>query len=176
MSNIQENTAIPNPSTGIKQPVASKISEKAPHMLLSVIIALGIVYGDIGTSPLYVMRAITHNRVIDEFLIYGSLSCIFWTLTLQTTLKYVAIMLQVDRRGQGGMLSLYSLIRGKKWWVVFFAIVGASMLLSEGLITPAISVSSAVEGLRIIYPELNTLPIVIAILILQCILMALLPL
>ena len=164
MSKINQNQS-PNPNIGIEQPIASKITDKKPHILMSVIIALGIVYGDIGTSPLYVMRAITHDRVISEFLIYGSLSCIFWTLTLQTTLKYVIIMLRVDRRGQGGMLSLYSLIRGKKWWVVFFAIVGASMLLSEGLITPAISVSSAVEGLQILYPELNTLPIVIVILL-----------
>lgn len=133
---------------------------------MSIIVALGIVYGDIGTSPLYVMKAIIANRVIDEFLILGSLSCIFWTLTLQTTLKYVTIVLRVDRKGQGGMLALYSIIKkGKNWWLVFFAMVGASMLLSEGLITPAISVSSAVEGLQIIYPQINTLPIVVGIIL-----------
>ncbi len=132
MSEINQNQS-PNPNIGIKQPIASKITDKKPHILMSVIIALGIVYGDIGTSPLYVMRAITHDRIINEFLIYGSLSCIFWTLTLQTTLKYVVIMLRVDRRGQGGMLSLYSLIRGKKWWVVFFAIVGAACFFQKVL-------------------------------------------
>ena len=159
-----QNSA-PSPNVGISLPTARKISYKSPHILLSIIIALGIVYGDIGTSPLYVMRAIVSGKVIDPFLIYGALSCVFWTLTLQTTLKYIIIVLRVDRKGQGGMLSLYSLIRGKKWWIVFFALVGASMLLSEGLITPAISVSSAVEGLRIIYPQIETLPIVITILL-----------
>ncbi len=156
---------IPNPNVDIKLPFARSISHKTPPILFSVIIALGIVYGDIGTSPLYVIRAIVSDKVINPFLVYGSLSCIFWTLTLQTTLKYIIIVLRVDRKGQGGMLALYSLIRGKKWWIVFFAIVGASMLLSEGLITPAISVSSAVEGLRIIYPDIDTLPIVIVILL-----------
>jgi KUP system potassium uptake protein len=140
-------------------------SYKRTPLMMSVIVALGIVYGDIGTSPLYVMKAIIANRVIDEFLILGSLSCIFWTLTLQTTLKYIIIVLRADRKGQGGMLALYSIIKkGKNWWLVFFAMIGAAMLLSEGLITPAISVSSAVEGLQIIYPDIKTLPIVVAIL------------
>jgi len=140
-------------------------SYKRTPLMLSVIVALGIVYGDIGTSPLYVMKAIIADRIIDEFLILGSLSCIFWTLTLQTTLKYIIIVLRADRKGQGGMLALYSIIKkGKNWWLVFFAMIGAAMLLSEGLITPAISVSSAVEGLQIIYPEIKTLPIVVAIL------------
>lgn len=160
-----KNLDKPSPSAAIQMPVGHKASKKTTPLLLSVIIALGIVYGDIGTSPLYVMRAITSDKIIDNLLIYGSLSCVFWTLTLQTTLKYIIIVLRVDRKGQGGLLSLYSLIRGKRWWIIFFAIIGASMLLSEGLITPAISVSSAVEGLRIIYPELETLPIVITILV-----------
>ena len=77
----------------------------------AVIVALGIVYGDIGTSPLYVMKAIIANKIIDEFLILGSLSCIFWTLTLQTSVKYVAIALNADRKGHGGLLVLYSLIK-----------------------------------------------------------------
>ncbi len=153
------------PSSNVRKPIARMISKKTTSLFLSVIIALGIVYGDIGTSPLYVVRAIIHGKIIDNLLIYGSISCIFWTLTLQTTIKYVVIVLTVDRNGQGGMLSLYSLIRGKRWWIIFFALIGASMLLSEGLITPAISVSSAVEGLRILYPTLKTLPIVIAILL-----------
>ncbi len=147
-------------------PSAQRLSSyKRTPAMLGIIIALGIVYGDIGTSPLYVMKAIVADRVIDKFLILGSLSCIFWTLTLQTTLKYVVIVLRADRKGQGGMLALYSIIKkGKSWWLVFFAMIGAAMLLSEGLITPAISVSSAVEGLQIIYPEIKTLPIVIGIL------------
>jgi KUP system potassium uptake protein len=134
-------------------------------IILGVIIALGVVYGDIGTSPLYVIKALAAGRIIDETLIYGGLSCVFWTLTLQTTLKYVVIILNIDRKGQGGLLVLYSLIKkGTKWWIVLFAMVGASMLLAEGLVTPAISVSSAVEGLSIIYPEIQTLPIVVTIL------------
>ena len=150
----------------IEQPSAHKASYKKPSAIIAVIIALGIVYGDIGTSPLYVVRAIISGKVIDPLLVYGSLSCIFWTLTLQTTLKYVVIVLRADHKRQNGLLSLYSIIKkGKRWWLVFFAMAGASMLLSEGLITPAISVSSAVEGLKILYPELHTLPIVITILL-----------
>ena len=140
-------------------------SYKKTPVFMGIIVALGIVYGDIGTSPLYVMKAIIANKIIDQLLVLGSLSCIFWTLTLQTTLKYVVIILRVDRKGQGGLLALYSLIKkGKNWWLVFFAITGTSMLLADGLITPAISVSSAVEGLQIIHPNIQTLPIVIAIL------------
>lgn len=138
---------------------------KAKISLIPVLIALGIVYGDIGTSPLYVMRAIISEKIISKELIYGAVSCVFWTLTLQTSLKYIIIVLSADRQGQGGMLALYSLIKkGKKWWIVIFAMIGASLLLSEGIITPAISVSAAIEGLRIFNPELNTVPIVITIL------------
>ena len=138
---------------------------KKPSIIFGIIVALGIVYGDIGTSPLYVMKAIISNKVVDSFLILGSLSCIFWTLTLQTTLKYVVFILKADRKGQGGLLALYSLIKKRKnWWLVFFAIVGTATLLADGLITPAISVSSAIEGLRIIHPDIETLPIVITIL------------
>ncbi|MFT4718014.1 MAG: KUP system potassium uptake protein [Rickettsiales bacterium] len=139
---------------------------KAKISLIPVLIALGIVYGDIGTSPLYVMRAIMSGKILSSELVYGAVSCVFWTLTLQTSLKYIIIVLSADRQGQGGMLTLYSLIkRGrKKWWIVIFAMVGASLLLSEGIITPAISVSSAIEGLRIFSPDLNTVPIVMTIL------------
>lgn len=135
-------------------------------IILSIVVALGIVYGDIGTSPLYVIKAIIADKVIDSLLVYGALSCIFWTLTLQTTIKYVVIILRADRKGQGGLLALYSLIKkGRNWWLVLFAMAGAAMLISDGLITPAISVSSAIEGLQIIYPEIETLPIVITILL-----------
>lgn len=139
---------------------------KTKTSLIPILIALGIVYGDIGTSPLYVMRAIMSDKIINSDLIYGAVSCVFWTLTLQTTLKYITIVLSADRDGQGGMLALYSLVkRSSPWWIIIFAMVGASLLLSEGLITPAISVSSAIEGLRIFNPELNTVPIVVTILL-----------
>lgn len=138
---------------------------KTKTSLIPVLIALGIVYGDIGTSPLYVMRAIMSDKIISTELVYGAVSCVFWTLTLQTSLKYIIVVLSVDRQGQGGMLALYSLIKkGKKWWIVIFAMIGASLLVSEGLITPAISVSSAIEGLKTFNPDLNTMPIVITIL------------
>ncbi|SFC14483.1 KUP system potassium uptake protein [Flexibacter flexilis DSM 6793] len=131
---------------------------------IGVLIALGIIYGDIGTSPLYVMNAIIGKEAINETLVYGGLSCIFWTLTLQTTLKYVILTLQADNNGEGGILSLYALVRRHFKWMTAFAIIGGSTLLADGIITPPISVSSAIEGLRIIYPEINTVPIVLAIL------------
>lgn len=131
---------------------------------IGVLIALGIIYGDIGTSPLYVMNAIIGKEAINETLVYGGLSCIFWTLTLQTTLKYVVLTLQADNNGEGGILSLYALVRRHFKWMTAFAIIGGSTLLADGIITPPISVSSAIEGLRIIYPEINTVPIVLAIL------------
>lgn len=131
---------------------------------LGVLIALGIIYGDIGTSPLYVMSSIIGKSAISEDLVYGGLSCIFWTLTLQTTLKYVILTLQADNNGEGGIFSLYALVRRYFKWLTPFAIIGGATLLADGIITPPISVSSAIEGLRIIYPDLNTVPIVLAIL------------
>ncbi|PSR56414.1 potassium transporter Kup [Adhaeribacter arboris] len=131
-----------------------------------LLIALGIIYGDIGTSPLYVMKAIilSGGNVINQELIYGGVSCVFWTITLQTTIKYVILTLQADNNGEGGIFSLYTLVRRKAKWLVIPAIIGGSSLLADGIITPPISVSSAIEGLRIIYPHLPTIPIVIAIL------------
>jgi KUP system potassium uptake protein len=139
------------------------------HSKLSVaglLIALGIIYGDIGTSPLYVMKAIIGlNHVIDKDIILGGLSCIFWTLTLQTTLKYVIITLSADNHGEGGIFALYALVkRTKIQWLIVPAIIGGSALLADGIITPPISVSSAVEGIRTFYPSINTVPIVIGIL------------
>lgn len=139
------------------------------HSKLSVaglLIALGIIYGDIGTSPLYVMKAIIGlNHVIDKDIILGGLSCIFWTLTLQTTLKYVIITLSADNHGEGGIFALYALVkRTKIQWLIVPAIIGGSALLADGIITPPISVSSAIEGIRTFYPSINTVPIVIAIL------------
>jgi KUP system potassium uptake protein len=121
-----------------------------------LIIALGIIYGDIGTSPLYVMNAITNGRVISDELILGSLSCIIWTLTLQTTVKYVILTLQADNRGEGGIFSLYALVRRQKRWLVIPAMLGGAALIADGMITPPISVTAAVEGLRQI-PSLGTI-------------------
>ncbi len=113
-----------------------------------LLIALGIIYGDIGTSPLYVFSAIINGKPISEDLILGGLSCIIWTLTLQTTVKYVILTLQADNRGEGGIFSLYTLVRRRKKWLVAPAMIGGAALLADGMITPPISVTSAVEGLK----------------------------
>jgi KUP system potassium uptake protein len=114
----------------------------------SLVIALGIIYGDIGTSPLYVLNAIINKRIIEEKLILGSLSCIIWTLTLQTTIKYVWLTLKADNNGEGGIFSLYALVRRQRKWLVLPAMIGGAALLADGMITPPISVTSAIEGLR----------------------------
>jgi KUP system potassium uptake protein len=113
-----------------------------------LIIALGIIYGDIGTSPLYVLNEIINNRAITEQLILGSLSCIIWTLTLQTTVKYVILTLKADNKGEGGIFSLYALVRRRRKWLVIPAMLGGAALLADGIITPPITVTSAIEGLR----------------------------
>jgi KUP system potassium uptake protein len=132
-----------------------------------LLITLGIIYGDIGTSPLYVMKAILGmNFAINKDLVLGGVSLVFWTLTLQTTLKYVIITLSADNNGEGGIFALYALVkRTKIKWLIIPAIIGGSALLADGIITPPISVSSAVEGIRTFYPDLNTVPIVIGILV-----------
>ncbi len=113
-----------------------------------LLIALGIIYGDIGTSPLYVLNAITSGKTITEELIVGALSCIIWTLTLQTTIKYVILTLRADNRGEGGVFSLYALVRRRRKWLVIPAMIGGAALLADGMITPPISVTSAIEGLK----------------------------
>jgi KUP system potassium uptake protein len=130
------------------------------------LIAIGIVFGDIGTSPLYTLNAVFHDRVITEDVALGALSAIFWTLFFQTTLKYVIITLQADNKGEGGIFSLYALIR-RYWgrWLIIPAMAGGAFLMADGIITPPISVASAIEGLEKINPDINTVPIVIAILI-----------
>ncbi|MEO5907833.1 MAG: KUP/HAK/KT family potassium transporter [Ginsengibacter sp.] len=115
---------------------------------VGLIIALGIVYGDIGTSPLYVMNAIIRDNVISSELILGGLSCIIWTLTLQTTIKYITLTLKADNNGEGGIFSLYALIRRQKKWLVFPAMIGGASIMADGMITPPITVTSAVEGLK----------------------------
>lgn len=113
-----------------------------------VLIALGIIYGDIGTSPLYVLNAITNGRMVTDELVLGALSLIIWTLTLQTTIKYVVLTLNADNRGEGGIFSLFALVRRRRKWLVIAAMVGGAALLADGMITPPISVTSAVEGLK----------------------------
>lgn len=116
--------------------------------IAGLVIALGIIYGDIGTSPLYVFNAIITDRAITEDLIIGSLSCIIWTITLQTTIKYVILVLKADNRGEGGIFALYALVRRRKKWLVIPAMVGGAALLADGMITPPITITSAIEGLQ----------------------------
>lgn len=132
-----------------------------------LLITLGIVYGDIGTSPLYVMKAILLGArgAIDEGYILGALSCIFWTLTLQTTIKYVLITLKADNHGEGGIFALYALVRKKRAWVFIPAAVGGAALLADGVITPSITVLSSVEGLKLTAPNLPVIPMTLIILV-----------
>jgi KUP system potassium uptake protein len=131
--------------------------------LAGLLISLGIIYGDIGTSPLYVFKAIVGHQVVTDTLALGGVSLIIWTLTLQTTLKYVVITLQADNKGEGGIFSLFSLVRRRAKWLVIPAVVGGCALLADGIITPPISISSAIEGLKPIYPHIPTMSIVIII-------------
>jgi KUP system potassium uptake protein len=115
------------------------------------LIALGIIYGDIGTSPLYTLQTLFNEcGEINKELVFGSISCIFWTLTLQTTFKYVIITIRADNHGEGGVFSLYALVRRYGKWLVYPAIIGAGTLLADGIITPPITVTSAVEGLNMV--------------------------
>lgn len=115
---------------------------------------------------MYVMKAIIGKQVVTPVLVLGGLSCVFWTLTLQTTFKYVLITLRADNKGEGGIFSLYALVRHTKTkWLVWPAMIGGAALLADGIITPPISISSAVEGLRVFNPAIPTVPIVLSILI-----------
>jgi KUP system potassium uptake protein len=130
-----------------------------------MLITLGIVFGDIGTSPLYVLRAILFGAsegITNDFIL-GALSCIIWTLTLQTTIKYVLITLRADNKGEGGIFALYAIIRKKGRWIFIPAIIGAAALLADGIITPSITVVSAVEGLDLAYPGISVVPITLII-------------
>jgi KUP system potassium uptake protein len=147
-------------STAAKKPLGiNKLS------LAGIIVTLGIVYGDLGTSPLYTMQAIINQGIsnVNELLIYGSISCVFWTLTLQTTIKYIIITLRADNKGEGGIFALFALIRRKSSWVAILTMIGGAALLSDGVITPAITVTSSVEGLRYLNPDIPVIPIVLAI-------------
>ncbi|NDV77551.1 KUP/HAK/KT family potassium transporter [Dysgonomonas sp. 511] len=147
-----------------------EIHSKVPFSALGVVLAIGIVFGDIGTSPLYVMRAILFalpdGQLNRPDYILGAVSCVIWTLTIQTTLKYVIITLRADNKGEGGILSLYALIRQKYRWAYILAGIGAATLLADGIITPAMTVMSAIEGLNTIAPHIPVIPVTIAIVLL----------
>lgn len=146
-----------------------KQQHKVPFGIMGIFMAIGIVYGDIGTSPLYVMKAIVNGfpaglRSNPDYII-GAISCIIWTLTLQTTVKYVIVTLRADNRGEGGILSLFALVRKKYRWAYIIATIGAATLLADGIITPAITVISAVEGLNVLVPSIPVIPITVAIIL-----------
>ncbi len=129
-----------------------------------ILVTLGIVFGDLGTSPLYVMKAIFRNeQAFSELLVLGSLSCIFWALTLQTTIKYIIIALNADNKGEGGIYALFALLKRRPSWAAILTMIGASALLADGVITPAITVTSSIEGLRLLNPEIPVIPIVLLI-------------
>ena len=134
----------------------------------SFLIALGVVYGDIGTSPLYVMKSIINGNgglesITPDFIL-GVLSLIFWTMTLLTTIKYVLITLKADNKGEGGIFSLYTLVRRRAKWLIIPAMVGGSALLADGMLTPAVTVTSSIEGLKIL-PSFNNIFGIIKILL-----------
>jgi KUP system potassium uptake protein len=146
------------------------MSGKNHHSALSkvsfagLLITIGIVFGDIGTSPLYVIKAIISGATqFDKLLVYGALSCVFWTLTLQTTLKYVIITLRADNHGEGGIFALFALMKKKSTWAAALTMIGGSALLADGVITPSITVTSSIEGLRLINPQIPVLPVVLLI-------------
>src|SRR5689334_13025376 len=118
-----------------------------PLSWAGMLVTLGIIFGDIGTSPLYVFKAIVGEHPISEDLILGALRCVIWTLILQTTFKYILLTLRADNRGEGGVSSLYTLVRRYGKWVYIPAMIGAATLLADGILTPPISVAAAIEGL-----------------------------
>lgn len=146
------------------------MSETKHHSTLNkvtfagLLITIGIVFGDIGTSPLYVVKAIISGAEhFDKLLVYGALSCVFWTLTLQTTVKYVIITLRADNHGEGGIFALFALMKKKTIWAAVLTMIGGSALLADGVITPSITVTSSIEGLRLINPKIPVLPVVLSI-------------
>lgn len=131
-----------------------------------LLVAIGIVFGDIGTSPLYVMKAILNvSHEFDRDYIIGAVSCVIWTLTLQTTIKYVTIALRADNNHEGGIMALFSLVKktGTSGWPFIVAAIGASAMLADGIITPAVTVTSAVEGLGSLDAATPVVPIVLVI-------------
>ena len=134
------------------------MERKKKFQLGMVLVTIGIVYGDIGTSPMYVMKSILEgnggiNHISEDFIV-GSLSLVIWTITLLTTIKYVLLAMKADNHGEGGIFSLYSLVKNCGKWLIFPAMLGGAALLADGLLTPAVTVTTAVEGLRSI-PAMN---------------------
>ena len=145
--------------SGTKQNLAlSKVT------FAGLLITIGIVFGDIGTSPLYVVKAIISGaQHFDKLLVYGSISCVFWTLTLQTTFKYVFITLRADNHGEGGIFALFALMKRKSSWAAVLTMIGGGALLADGVITPSITVTSSIEGLQLMNPRIPVLPVVLII-------------
>ncbi|PXV65448.1 KUP system potassium uptake protein [Dysgonomonas alginatilytica] len=142
--------------------MSSNKRHKVPFGPIGIIMAIGVVFGDIGTSPLYVMKsvleALPDNQLSRPEYIIGAVSCVIWTLTIQTTLKYVILTLRADNKGEGGILALYALIRQKYRWAYVVAALGAATLLADGVITPAMTVITSMEGLNNIVPEVPIVP------------------
>jgi KUP system potassium uptake protein len=134
--------------------------------LAGILVTMGIVFGDIGTSPLYTVKAILEGGKgnYSSLLVFGALSCVFWTLTIQTTVKYILITLRADNKGEGGIFALFALVRKKTTWAAVLTMIGGGALLADGVITPAITVTSSIEGLRLVNPDIPVVPIVLAIL------------
>ena len=128
------------------------MKDKSKFRFGMFLVTIGIVYGDIGTSPMYVMKSILEGNggitQINEAFIIGSLSLVIWTITLLTTVKYVLIAMKADNHGEGGIFSLFSLVRGCGKWLIVPAMLGGAALLADGVLTPAVTVTTAVEGLR----------------------------
>lgn len=120
-----------------------------PAMLL---VTIGVVYGDIGTSPMYVLKSIIENngglQTVNRAFIIGSLSLIIWTVTLITTVKYVVVAMKADNNGEGGIFALYSLVKNYGKYLVIPAMLGGAALLADGVLTPAVTITTAIEGLH----------------------------
>lgn len=144
------------------------MDKKKKITVASLLVALGIVYGDIGTSPLYVMKSmiLTNDGLLTRDLILGGVSLVFWTLTLQTTIKYVLLTLQADNKGEGGIFSLYTLVRKRGKWLILPAIVGGASLLADGMITPPVTVTSAIEGLNLVFKiDTNSIIVIVVVIL-----------
>ncbi|MGE5419433.1 MAG: KUP/HAK/KT family potassium transporter [Chloroflexota bacterium] len=142
----------------------SRTVDKTRVTIPGLIITLGLVYANLGTSPLYTVKAIYNNAgTFDDLLVYGSLSAIFWTLTFLTTVKYITITIQADNKGEGGIFALFALLRKKTTWAAVLTMIGGAALLADGILTPAITVTSSVEGFTLFNKALPVVPIVLAI-------------
>jgi KUP system potassium uptake protein len=150
----RQTSASPN-----KNAITIKLNHKPkstaiPFSMGMVLVTLGVVYGDIGTSPMYTMRAIISGNgglsTMSDDVVLGALSLLVWTITLITTVKYVMIAMKADNHNEGGIFALYSLVRRCGKWLLFPAMIGGAALLADGILTPAVTVTTAIEGLRTI--------------------------